>query len=48
MDNFFNKDDAPEVTEEMIEAITSAEAVGAFSEEDLTKVDESEIDWETL
>lgn len=48
MDNFFNKEDAPKVTEEMVEAITSAEAVEVFSEEDLTKEDESDIDWETL
>lgn len=48
MDNFFNKGDAFVVTEEMVEAITSAEAVEVFSEEDLTKTDESGIDWETL
>jgi hypothetical protein len=48
MTNLFNKDDSPEVTEEMIEAITSSEAVDVFSEEDLAQNDESSIDWETL
>jgi len=48
MNSFFDKEVTPEVTEEMVDAITSAEAVEVFSEEDLTKVDESEIDWEIL
>jgi hypothetical protein len=48
MNIFFNKQDSPEVTEAMVEAIISAESVEVFPEEDLTKEDESDIDWEAL
>ena len=49
MENFFDQDKvALEVTEEVIEAITSSEVVEIIPEEDLTKADESGIDWETL
>lgn len=49
MENFFDQEKvAPEATDEIIEAITSSEVVEVISEEDLTKADESGIDWETL
>jgi hypothetical protein len=51
MDNFFNNNDEEATvvpSEEVLDAITSSEVVEVFSEEDLTKEDESDIDWETL
>jgi hypothetical protein len=51
MDNFFSKNEeevAVVPSEEILDAITSSEVVEVFSEEDLTKEDESDIDWETL
>tara|TARA_R110000803_G_scaffold166778_4_gene230103 strand:- start:111 stop:248 length:138 start_codon:yes stop_codon:yes gene_type:complete len=45
MNKFFNK---KMVTEEMIDAISSAESVEVITEEDLTKEYESDIDWEAL
>jgi hypothetical protein len=51
MENFFNNDEEEVVvipTEEVLNAIESSEVVEVISEEDLTKEDESDIDWETL
>jgi len=50
MENFLNNDEEVVVipTEEVLNAIESSEVVEVISEEDLTKEDESNIDWETL
>ena len=50
MENFLNNDEEVVVipTEEVLNAIESSEVVEVISEEDLTKEDESDIDWETL
>lgn len=49
MENVFDQEIvSPEVAKEIIEGITSQETVDILTENDYTKVDESEVDWTVL
>lgn len=49
MENVFDQEVvSTEVAKEIIEEITSQETVDVLTEDDYTKVDESEIDWAVL
>jgi hypothetical protein len=49
MENVFDQEiTSPEVAKEIIEGITSQETVDFLTEDDYTKVDESEVDWQAL
>lgn len=49
MENVFDQESvAPEVAKEIVEDIVSEDVVDIVTEEDYTRVDESEIDWAVL
>jgi len=49
MENVFDQEVvSTEVAKEIIEEITSQETVDVLTEDDYTKVDESEVDWAVL
>ena len=49
MENVFDQEIvSPEVAKEIIEGITSQETVDILTENDYTKVDQSEVDWTVL